>query len=144
LGPWVSVGCLGSPRSVTPAVPLRPSAPVSRELNLPSYYFVRRVSQPGLRYNGLCCFTSVCSGWWRPMLPFSRWKGAPGDYGVQNPGRVAMPSTGRVGTPKIYTTTGFGLRTNREMAGVCANCFKILQFALKLPSGPHQPCPYFF
>jgi len=62
-----------------------------------------------------------------------------------------------IGTPKIYTTTGFGSRKNREMAGVddlvvykrprggvYTNCCILQQFAYTPPNRPHQPFPYFF
>jgi len=55
----------------------------------------------------------------------------------------------------MYTTTGFGLRKNREMAGVDLlevymqtavkySSFVLQQFAYTPPNGPHQPFPYFF
>jgi len=54
-----------------------------------------------------------------------------------------------IGTPKIYTTTGFGLRKNREMAGVdhlvvyTQTAEKYSTFYIHHPGGA-QPFFYFF
>ena len=49
------------------------------------------------------------------VLPFSRWQGAPEDYGVQNLGRLAMPSAGSFisfhnGTLKYMSGDGSPIR----------------------------------
>jgi len=50
-----------------------------------------------------------------------------------------------IGTPKIYTTTGFGLRKNREMAGVddlvvyMQAAVKYTTFYIHHPGGAKRP-----
>jgi len=124
----------------------------------------------------------VCSGASARHLPAARplWPGPLGPHTSRScllwETEEASGSKHRYvfGTPKIYTTTGFGPRKKREMSavddlvymqtavkyntfymhhpggakrprgGVHTNCCISQQFAYTPPNRPHQPFPYFF